>query len=75
MSWLKKGLFDISWTVNIQEFNLDYSWIQRRHKEWDRLLSVQRVLYLEPWELRVSGQGTEKMELKLAVEKAWMINM
>lgn len=38
-------------------------------------ISPERVLYLEPWELRVSGQGTEKMELKLAVEKAWMINM
>lgn len=38
-------------------------------------ISPERVLYLEPWELHVSGQGTEKMELKLAVEKAWMINM
>ena len=38
-------------------------------------ISPETVLYLEPWELRVSGQGAEKMELKLAVKNAWMINM
>lgn len=36
-----KRSIDISWTLNVQEFNIDYSWMQRRHKEWHRLLSVR----------------------------------
>ena len=36
--------------------------------------SQETVLYLEPREVCVRGQGAEWMGLKRAVKNAWMIN-